>query len=133
MPPCAKSARSTGRSATITGSRRRTDVAPFAEGDRIQFTGTAARREERQAGIVNGGVGTIRAIEGDRVTVALDGKPGAPERLVSFVAGDDHAAGEFDKFRHGYAGTIYKGQGRTLDQTYLYHSSTGAARRAMSR
>ena len=59
---------------------------------------------------------------GDRVTVALDGKPGAPERLVSFVAGDDHAAGEFDKFRHGYAGTIYKGQGRTLDQTYLYHS-----------
>ena len=95
-------------------------VAPFAKGDRIQFTGTAVRREERQAGIVNGGVGTIRAIEGDRVTVALDGKPGAPEHLVSFVAGD--AAGEFDKFRHGYAGTIYKGQGRTLDQTYLYHS-----------
>ena len=95
-------------------------VAPFAKGDRIQFTGTAARREDRQAGIVNGGVGTIRAIDGDRVTVALDGKAGAPEHLVSFVAGD--AAGEFDKFRHGYAGTIYKGQGRTLDQTYLYHS-----------
>jgi Ti-type conjugative transfer relaxase TraA len=50
-------------------------VAPFAEGDRIQFTGTAARREDRQAGIVNGGVGTIRAIAGDRVTVVLDGKP----------------------------------------------------------
>jgi Ti-type conjugative transfer relaxase TraA len=97
-------------------------VAPFAEGDRIQFTGTSARREERQAGISNGGVGTIRAIEGDRVTVALDGKPDAPERLVSFVVGDNHAGGEFDKFRHGYAGTIYKGQGRTLDQTYLYHS-----------
>ena len=30
--------------------------------------------------------------------------------------------GEFKDFRHGYAGTIYKGQGRTLDQTYLYHS-----------
>ena len=28
----------------------------------------------------------------------------------------------FDQFRHGYAGTIYRGQGRTLDQTYLYHS-----------
>jgi Ti-type conjugative transfer relaxase TraA len=95
-------------------------VALFAKGDRIQFTGTAAHREDRQAGIVNGGVGTIRAIDGDRVTVALDGKAGAPERLVSFVAGD--AAGEFNKFRHGYAGTIYKGQGRTLDETYLYHS-----------
>ena len=98
-------------------------VAPFAEGDRIQFTGTAASREDRQAGIVNGGVGTIRAIAGDRVTVVLDGKLGALERLVSFVAGDDYVAGEFDKFRHGYAGTIYKGQGRTLDQTYLYHSA----------
>ena len=31
-------------------------------------------------------------------------------------------AKEFQDFRHGYAGTIYKGQGRTLDQTYLYHS-----------
>ena len=31
-------------------------------------------------------------------------------------------AASFDQFRHGYAGTIYQGQGRTLDQTYLYHS-----------
>src|SRR5262249_22132073 len=80
--------------------------AAFSEGDRLQFTGTSARRDERKAGIVNGAVGTIRSIEGDRVTVALDGKPGAPERLVSFVAGHDQAAGEFDRIRHGYAGTI---------------------------
>jgi hypothetical protein len=32
------------------------------------------------------------------------------------------SASEFDGFRHGYAGTIYKGQGKTLDHTYLYHS-----------
>jgi ATP-dependent exoDNAse (exonuclease V) alpha subunit len=94
----------------------------FAENDRIQFTATSRRGDERRAGIVNGAVGTIRAIEGDRVTVALDGRPGARERLVSFVAGTDQAAGEFGQFRHGYAGTIYKGQGRTLDQSYLYHS-----------
>ena len=31
-------------------------------------------------------------------------------------------AGEFEGFRHGYAGTIYKGQGKTLDRTYLYHT-----------
>jgi len=29
---------------------------------------------------------------------------------------------EFVGFRHGYAGTIYKGQGKTLDHTYLYHT-----------
>lgn len=32
------------------------------------------------------------------------------------------SAGDFDGFRHGYAGTIYKGQGKTLDRTYLYHT-----------
>ncbi len=58
---------------------------PFAENDRIQFTGTSWRGDERRAGIVNGTVGTIRQIDDDgRVTVAFDGKPGAPERLVSF-------------------------------------------------
>jgi hypothetical protein len=32
------------------------------------------------------------------------------------------SAEEFWGFRHGYAGTIYKGQGKTLDHTYLYHT-----------
>lgn len=94
----------------------------FAEGDRIQFTGTARRLEERRAGIVNGAAGTVRAIDGDYVTIALDTSPGAPQRLISFVAGTAQMDGEFGQFRHGYAGTIYKGQGCTLDQTYLYHS-----------
>ena len=94
----------------------------FAEGDRIQFTGTAHRIEERRAGIVNGAVGTVRAIDGDYVTIALDTNPGTPQRLISFVAGTAQMDGEFGQFRHGYAGTIYKGQGCTLDQTYLYHS-----------
>lgn len=31
-------------------------------------------------------------------------------------------AAEFDGFRHGYAGTIYKSQGKTLDHTYLLHT-----------
>jgi hypothetical protein len=38
------------------------------------------------------------------------------------VAGTRSESGEFGQFRYGYAGTIYKGQGRTLDQSYLYHS-----------
>jgi Ti-type conjugative transfer relaxase TraA len=94
----------------------------FAVGDRVQFTGTAQRRDYRAAGLVNGAAGTVREIEGHRVTVALDAQPGARERLLSFSVGKDYASGEFDQMRHGYAGTIYKGQGRTLDRTYLYHS-----------
>jgi hypothetical protein len=47
------------------------------------------------------------------MTVVLDGKR---QRVVEFDART------FQDFRHGYAGTIYRGQGRTIDQTYLFHS-----------
>ncbi|MFZ0020966.1 MAG: AAA family ATPase, partial [Acetobacteraceae bacterium] len=82
--------------------------AAFAAGDRIQFTGT-----DKKAGIQNGRAGRIEAVEGTSVKVKLDGRNGT---ILTFDAE------AFNKFRHGYAGTIYRGQGRTLDQTYLYHS-----------
>ena len=82
--------------------------AEFAPGDRVQFTGT-----DKLQGIYNGQAGTVQEIDGIRLTVQLDGRGG---RAVEFDAT------EFQDFRHGYAGTIYKGQGRTIDQTYLYHS-----------
>lgn len=82
--------------------------ADFAARDRIQFTGT-----DNKKGLTNGAAGTIERIEGDVIAVRLDGRAG---KQVEFDAK------EFQDFRHGYAGTIYKGQGRTLDQTYLYHS-----------
>jgi hypothetical protein len=83
-------------------------MAAFAVDDRIQFTAT-----DKKQGLLNGVAGTVQSIEGSRITVKLDGRAG---EMRSF----DSTA--FPEFRHGYAGTIYKGQGRTLDQTYLYHS-----------
>lgn len=82
--------------------------ADFAVGDRVQFTATA-----KKLGIYNGNAGTITALDAatGRVTARLDGG-----REVAWEASS------FDGFRHGYAGTIYKGQGRTLDHAYLLHS-----------
>ena len=80
----------------------------FAAGDRVQFTGTA-----KPLGLYNGAAGTITAIDGSEVTVQLDGRKEEVRRFDTST---------FQGFRHGYAGTVYKGQGRTLDQTYLYHS-----------
>jgi hypothetical protein len=102
--------------------------AAFAVGDRIQFTGNGYGQKAKRAGMTNGQVGTITGMdfEGDfqtpRLTVALDvGKDQKPKE-ISFVVGDDGKAGEFNNFKHGYAGTIYRGQGRTLDQAYVLHS-----------
>jgi hypothetical protein len=80
----------------------------FSAGDRIQFTGT-----DRRIGVENGAAGTIMAIDGTHLAVKLAGPEG---KVINFDAAN------FDHFRHGYAGTVWKGQGDTLDETYLYHS-----------
>ena len=101
--------------------------AQFATGDRIQFTGNGRTKAERNAGLTNGRVGTVTALEIDhgtaRVTVALDVAKGDKPQTVSFIVGEDSKAGEFNTFKHGYAGTIYRGQGRTLDEAYVAHSA----------
>jgi len=87
--------------------------ADFAPGDRVQFTDTL-----KFARIYNGNVGTISEIDAETgvIRAKLDAAAGQEGREVAW------SASEFIGFRHGYAGTIYKGQGRTLDHTYLYHT-----------
>jgi ATP-dependent exoDNAse (exonuclease V) alpha subunit len=85
--------------------------AAFAVGDRIQFTDT-----DKRLGLFNGRVATITRLDpAGEIVAKLD----APGRDGPEVRWD---AEKFEGFRHGYAGTIYKGQGKTLDRTYLYHT-----------
>ena len=86
--------------------------AAFAAGDWVQFTDTDKRRH-----IYNGNVGTITGLDArtGEVTARIDAAGGAGRHVT-------WSASEFEGFRHGYAGTIYKGQGKTLDRTYLYHT-----------
>lgn len=81
---------------------------PYAVGDRLQIIGS-----DKKLGLFNGNAGTITQIKDATIHLQLDGRA---RRTIAFNGK------EFQDFRHGYAGTIYKGQGRTLDQTYLYHS-----------
>ena len=103
-------------------------AAQFATGDRIQFTGNGRTKAEKNAGLTNGRVGTVTALEIDdhgkaRVSVELDVAKGDKPQTVSFIVGEDSKAGEFNSFKHGFAGTIYRGQGRTLDEAYVGHSA----------
>jgi Ti-type conjugative transfer relaxase TraA len=87
-------------------------VAAFAIGDRVQFTDTDKRRH-----IYNGNAGTITGLDArsGQITARLDAASGVGRAVM-------WSAHEFEGFRHGYAGTIYKGQGKTLDRTSLYHT-----------
>lgn len=76
----------------------------FALGDRVLFTQT-----DKRSGLMNGAGGLITEISADHMVINDQGR----ERLVTFA--------QFNGVRHGYAGTIYKGQGRTVDHAYVLH------------
>ena len=100
----------------------------FAAGDRIMFQrnerGLGARAGERDSGtaVKNGTLGTVLEVasKGERLTVRLDGAggPGAgPEgkdgRVVTFYTGD------YAHIDHGYAATVHKAQGVTVDRAHV--------------
>jgi ATP-dependent exoDNAse (exonuclease V) alpha subunit len=100
----------------------------LAVGDRIQFTGNGGTKSQKQAGLVTAGFATVKALETAegkpaRMTIAFDVGKSQKPREMSFTVGSDGKAGAFDRFKLGYAGTIYKAQGDTLDQAYMLHSA----------
>jgi Ti-type conjugative transfer relaxase TraA len=80
----------------------------FAPGDRVMFL-----RNERSMGVKNGSLGTVERIEGSGLAVRLDG---ADRREVRFDLKD------YAQIDHGYASTIHKSQGVTVDHGHLLAS-----------
>jgi Ti-type conjugative transfer relaxase TraA len=92
----------------------------FAINDRLLFL-----QNDRTLGVMNGNLGTVKYINGREMTVILDNK-----QEVKF----DTAVYKY--FDHGYATTIYKAQGVTVDSTYLLaskHLDSNASYVGMSR
>jgi Ti-type conjugative transfer relaxase TraA len=79
----------------------------FAIGDRIYFT-----KNDRQLGVLNGSLGTLEAGRGPAVTVRLD-----DGRRVAFDVR------EYNHLDHGYAATVHKAQGVTVDRAHVLADS----------
>ncbi|MDQ0450238.1 Ti-type conjugative transfer relaxase TraA [Brevundimonas nasdae] len=75
----------------------------FAAGDRIIFL-----QNERGLGVKNGTLGTVQEISAQSMTVRVD-----DGRSVAFDLND------YKKIDHGYAATIHKAQGMTVDRTHV--------------
>ena len=95
----------------------------FAVGDRVMFG-----RNERGLGagpdgrggvaVKNGTLGTVLAVEagGERLTVLVDGKDGQEGKDVTFYLRD------YGHVDHGYAATVHKAQGVTVDRAHVLAS-----------
>jgi len=75
----------------------------FAAGDRVMFL-----QNERGLGVKNGTLGTIEQVSERSMSVRTD-----DGRSVSFDLKD------YDRIDHGYAATIHKAQGMTVDRTHV--------------
>ena len=79
-------------------------------GDRIQFHGN-----DRKAGIYNGMLATVERIDRSRITARTD---------AGTVVNFDSAS--FNQFGLGYAGTVYRGQGKTQAEVYALYDNAFA-------
>ncbi|MGQ3230504.1 MAG: Ti-type conjugative transfer relaxase TraA, partial [Blastomonas fulva] len=75
----------------------------FADGDRIMFL-----KNERSLSVKNGSLGTVESVSALRMSVKLD-----DGKAVAFDLKD------YAHLDHGYAATIHKAQGMTVDQVKL--------------
>jgi ATP-dependent exoDNAse (exonuclease V) alpha subunit len=80
----------------------------FAAGDRIMFL-----RNEKSLGVKNGTLGTVERIGGGALQVRLDGKD---ETRIAIETKD------YQDLDYGYASTIHKSQGATVDRSYVLAS-----------
>jgi Ti-type conjugative transfer relaxase TraA len=95
-----REARSLGDEVRVTVER---GARSFASGDRVMFL-----QNERGLGVKNGTLGTIEQVSARSMTIQTD-----DDRSVHFDLRD------YNRIDHGYAATIHKAQGMTVDHTHV--------------
>jgi len=92
-----------GELGTDVAIRTERGLREFADNDRILFL-----KNERDLGVKNGSLGQVEKVETDRLAVRLDDGRRINVDLKSYAHVD-----------HGYAATVHKTQGMTVDRTHV--------------
>ncbi len=90
----------------------------FAEQDRVYFL-----KNDRALGVMNGTLGTIEAINDNKLTIRLDGDLNQSNTQPNTLAGKVTVmTDQYNHLDHGYAATIHRAQGVTVDRSYVLAS-----------
>lgn len=85
----------------------------YMKGDRVLITGT-----NKELGVINGDLGEVLHASTDRFVMSISGG----EKTIEFNPS------EYDGFRHGYATTIFKAQGASIKDVYVFHDKFSGIR-----
>lgn len=80
----------------------------FSIGDKILLQ----KNEYKDLDVRNGTIGTVTAMQGKHITVAIEGEAGKQRSVTMDTE-------KYTNFSHGYAATVYKSQGVTVDKSYV--------------
>ena len=78
----------------------------YMKGDKVLITGT-----NKELGVINGDLGKILHASLDKFIIGIVGK----EKAIEFNPK------EYDGFKHGYATTVFKAQGASIKDVYVFH------------
>ena len=84
----------------------------FAPGDRVYFL----QNDYRKLDVKNGTLGTVEQLRGNEITVRIDATSRKAERSVTFNLSD------YNHLDYGYAATVHKSQGATVDWAHYLPS-----------
>lgn len=96
------------RTYSLAGEDGKTHKIELARGDRVVF-----ERNDARSGVKNGSFGTVEVADARGFTVKMDGEEGWRVRVEN---------GDKQQLSHGYASSIHKSQGATVDKTFTLAS-----------
>jgi Ti-type conjugative transfer relaxase TraA len=85
----------------------------YMKGDRILITAT-----NKELGVINGDLGEVIGASTEKFIISILGS----EKTIEFNPK------EYDGFRHGYATTIFKAQGASIKDVYVFHDKFSGIR-----
>ncbi len=85
----------------------------YMKGDRVLITGT-----NKELGVINGDLGGVLHASTEKFIISILGS----EKTIEFNPK------EYDGFKHGYATTIFKAQGASIKDVYVFHDKFSGIR-----
>ena len=89
----------------------------YMQGDRILITKT-----NKGLGVINGDLAELVSVSENQFTIKLNVQGVEQDKKISFNPS------EYNGFRHGYATTIFKAQGASIADVYMFHNGFAGIR-----